>query len=479
MRTLTLLAAAGVTTMILSGGNAIAAGGQQQPPYSQFHKPMAPIGPTSAAQCDALESEWAALCTRITDTHQQCLDASTNPNIKGAGACSKAPCLSLHIQMDECNGAERRQAVAACRAAVKVHTDREAEFKRMQDAAIRAQQQMERERRERFKAEAAKSNLEAERQRRVAEEYRRNTPKGPVRTEMSDRQAARMAALQQQAAAAAQENRRAVSLPRDHDFVGNNTLPELTDKAALIGKLGKMLGRTDVQKGAEVAQWFTEIHDARRAAAENARVDLNDSLRRDFPNERTFTFDTCRGGEHLAECRQFFTDLSPESDEKWKQYNWAMNRYVAWSDLGNVSGRGWTQQEQAKFLSKVGDSTVKQIGKWLSEEAAKNPSWEKVLKNPVQDRVNADLKKRINEHIDNALKQAPQPSPTPVPPPSNSLWSEEAANEYNRLLKAYVDELRRRENQRFLEELARELPAVRVNLPEIPAGPPVVVSPRR
>lgn len=478
MRTLTLAAAVGVAIMIASGRIAIAAGGQQQPQYSQFHKPMAPIGPTSEAQCAALESEWTALCTRISDTHQQCLDANTNPNVKGAGACSKAPCLSLHIEMDGCNGAERRQAVDACRAAVKVHTDREAEFRRMREAEMRAQQQAERERRERLKAEADKYNMEADRQRRVAEAYRRSTTKGPVRTEMSDHQAAMLTALQQRAEATARENRRAISLPRAHDFVDNNTLPDLTKPVALLEKFGKKIGNLGIEKSAEVLGWFTEIHDGRRAAAENARVELNDSLRRDFPNEHTFTFSKCLG-DHLVECSRFYKDISPESQEKWVQYSWAASRYHAWTDLGNVTGKGWTQEEQAKFLSKVGESGVKQITKWFKEELDQNPSWEKPPKNPVQDALNAELKKRIEKHLDNELKPRPQPSPTPVVPPSDFGWSEEAANEYRRLHKAYDDERRRRETQRFLDELARQMPRVSLPQPMTSAPAPVVTSPRR
>jgi len=475
MRTFTLAAAIAVATMLVPGTGAHAAGGQQQAQYSQFHKPMAPIGPTSEAQCSALESEWTALCTRITDTHQQCLDANTNPNVKRAGACSKAPCLSLHMQMEECNGAERRQAVAACRAAVKVYTDREAEFKRMQEAAIRAQQQAERERRERLKAEADKYSMEADRQRQVAEAYRRGTAKGPVRTEMSDHQAATLAALQQRAEAAARENRRAISLPRDHDFVDNNTMPDLSKATALIGKIGKAFGQSEVSSGADVAGWFTEIHDGRRAAAENARVALNDSLRRDFPNERTFTFGHCRGGDHVVECTQFYRDLSPESQEKWQEYDWRMSLYFGWSDMSK-----WTDVEKAKFLSKVGGAGVKQIEKWLKEETKENqnPSWEKLLPNPVQDKMNAQLKKQIDKHLNEANRRM-QPTPSPVAPPSDFAWSDENAAEYRRSLQAYEEEQRRRENQRLLDELARQAPRVSLPQPMTPAPAPVVISPRR
>jgi hypothetical protein len=476
MKTITLVAAVVVATMIVSGRSAIASGEPQQPQYSQFHKPMSPIGPTSEAQCSALAAEWTALCTRISNTHQQCLDANTNTNIKGAGACSKAPCLSLHMQMDECNGAERQQAVAACRAAVKVHTDREAEFKRMQEAHIRAQQQAERERRERLKAEADKYTMEADRQRQIADAYRRNTTKGPVRTEMSDRQAAMLAALQLRAEAAAREHRRALSLPRDHDFVDTNTMPDLSKATALIGRIGNLFGHLGVSTGADIGGWFTEIHDGRRAAAENARVALNDSLRRDFPNEHTFNFGKCMGGDHGAECSRFYTDLSPESEEKWQQYNYAMSRYLGWTNMDR-----WTDVEKAKFLSKVGGAGVKQIEKWLKEEIKENqnPSWDKPLKNPVQDKMNAELKKQIDKHLKNEATRRTQPSPTPVAPPFDLPSNEEIATEYGRWRQAWDEEQRRRENQRFLDELGRQTPRVSPPQSLPPAPPPAVVSPRR
>lgn len=143
---------------------------QQQQTY---HKPMAPIGPTSDAQCRSLEADWSYVCKQISDAHQQCLDSYNGSNVKGAGECSRAPCLSLHTQMTTCGGEERSQMVSACYAQVRAHREREADFQRMQQAAIQAQQEAERQRRERFEAEAAKSSMEADAARQRAEAYRR------------------------------------------------------------------------------------------------------------------------------------------------------------------------------------------------------------------------------------------------------------------------------------------------------------------
>jgi hypothetical protein len=442
----------------------------QQPQYSQFHKPMAPIGPTSEAQCAALQTEWSRLCQQITDTHQRCLDANTNPAIKGAGKCSKAPCLQLHNEMDACGGAEQRQAVDACHASVRNHKDREAQFRRAQEEAVRAQQQVERERKARLDAEAARYTLEADRQRQVAQAYRRDAAKAPVRTEMSDHQAAMLAALQQRAEAAARENRRALSLPREHDFVDNNTLPDLSKRAALIGKLGKALGQMGVAEGAEVVGWFTAIHDARRAAAENARLALNDSLRRDFPNERTFNFGDCN--TNRVECQRFSDRMSPESRQKQKEYDWAAGWYFGWTDLGNVTGKGWTQHEQAQFLQKVGESGVKRITKWIGEEVrSQNPTWEKFPTSPVSDAVNGALKKQIDKHLGSQLNQPNQPSGMVAKSPD---WYQHPPD--LGALDAYWRELKRWENQRFLEDYLQQLPSVPV--PLTPA-PPVVGLPIR
>jgi hypothetical protein len=95
-----------IVAIVASCGLDTAEAGQQQ---STYHKPMAPIGPTSDAQCQALEAEWSSVCEQISAAHQQCLDANTDPAIKRAGACDKAPCLALHIENESCGGAERTQ----------------------------------------------------------------------------------------------------------------------------------------------------------------------------------------------------------------------------------------------------------------------------------------------------------------------------------------------------------------------------------
>jgi hypothetical protein len=166
---------------------------------------MAPIGPTNAQQCRALEAEWSQVCKRISDAHQQCLDAYQGSDVKGAGECSRGPCLSLHQQMTSCGGEERSRQVAACNASVREHQAREAEFQRAQEAAIRAEQEAERARSERLAAETARSNMEAELARQRTEEYRRRIALDvrPPEPRLADRQVRLVEDLRERAEAAA------------------------------------------------------------------------------------------------------------------------------------------------------------------------------------------------------------------------------------------------------------------------------------
>jgi hypothetical protein len=145
--------------------------GQQQ----TFHKPMAPIGPTSEDQCRMLEAEWSRVCRQISDAHQQCLDSYNGSDVKGAGECSRGPCLAIHVEMTTCGGAERQQAVSSCYAAVRDHQGREAQFQRIQAEAARAQQEAERAHRDRLAAETARYGAEADAARRRADAYRNST----------------------------------------------------------------------------------------------------------------------------------------------------------------------------------------------------------------------------------------------------------------------------------------------------------------
>jgi len=192
------------SVLVLFGGAALILAFGATADQETFHKPMAPIGPTSQQQCLALEGEWTKMCKRISDAHQQCLDAYEGSNVKGAGECSRGPCLSLHTQMTSCGGEERTRQVSACNASVREHQAREAEFRRAEEAAVRAAQDAERARLERLGAETARSSMEAELARQRADQYRRNLPSVPQRdTSLGERQARLVEDLRERAEAAA------------------------------------------------------------------------------------------------------------------------------------------------------------------------------------------------------------------------------------------------------------------------------------
>ena len=123
----------------------------------QFHKPMAPIGPTSEFECQALERNWSNTCDQIKAAHQQCLDANKDPKIQRAGECDKAPCLDLHMQMSACDGGERQKAVSSCYASVNAYKNRQAEAQRAIDAKVREERAAEQERQARLQCEADES----------------------------------------------------------------------------------------------------------------------------------------------------------------------------------------------------------------------------------------------------------------------------------------------------------------------------------
>jgi len=260
-----------VTAFLMSIALAVYPEAQQ----SQFHQPMSPIAPTSEDECRALANAWSNLCQQIRDTHEQCLKANDNPRIKGAGSCSKAPCLSIHEEMERCGGAEERSAVDACYASVRAHKDREAESRRAQEAAEqerqRRMQQMQREseQMQNAYAEAQKQRMEAtrravEEQQRAAaeaERQRHEASQRAVNDAMRDLMSSRDRAQEYNAKAAASGNSRNVPLTsRDQQTLdsirnqaeANNLRPRYvpaapsgytaTSTSALSGAVANLLG---------------------------------------------------------------------------------------------------------------------------------------------------------------------------------------------------------------------------------------------
>ena len=442
---------------------------------STFHKPMAPIGPTSDAQCQALESEWGAVCQRISDTHQQCLDANASSTIPRAGSCSKAPCLALHIENDSCGGAERRDAVNACWTSVRAHKARDAEFKAAQDAALRAQQQAERERRDRFAAEAAKANMEADAARRRKADYVRNTPRpGTTGPGLDGRQASIVADLRSEAERnSARLTRplpgpapRSAGPPPPYEAIENDTMAAWATPLEYLDYLAKVLKNPMLKLSGEVLGWFGAIHDGRRAEAEAARDRFNVAFRRDRPNDVTFKPDDCY--RFPAYCDRVFAQVSVETIRLHEEYKEKRRRYSAWTDLGNITGNGWTKDEQAKFAMSVSKTLGKKAFDKLVEWS-KEPNWDKPDREDrswVQDAANKNLKKGLDQYF-------PPPAPRGILPPAPSRNLPDEAAE---MLREW--ERKRKMPQRSEPDWLQELLKQATPMP-IPSPPPSVsIQPR-
>jgi len=466
-----------------------AAGGQQ----STYHKPMAPIGPTSEAQCQALEAEWTAVCQRISTAHQQCLDANADPKIPRAGSCDKAPCLALHKENDSCGGAERSNALSACRASVRAHQERETAFRAAQQAALRAQQEAERAHRERLAAEAARYRAEENAARRRRDEYLRNTPRTSGRPDLDRRQTSLVSDLRSEA------DRNAAKLVDDRPLPGaapapagppptpapyeaiDSSIPELSTPLEFIGELADDLELPAIKHSAEVLNWFAKIHDGRRAEVEAARERFNEAFRRERPNDVNFKYDACVF--HPEYCRRVLDGLSFEAKERFKEYNQKMDRYVAWTDLGNVThGNGWSEQEKKDFLRSIGDSAggaIKdKVEDWIDKRNPKRKDTEESKK--IEDILNRNFQKGL-EHFFPAPSPSPSPSPRATPPAAWNL-SNEALEKYKQQMNEWrrQQKMPQRSEPDLLEQLLKQMPTVPISTPWVstPAAPTVITRPQ-
>jgi len=472
-----------IVAIVASCGLDTAEAGQQQ---STYHKPMAPIGPTSDAQCQALEAEWSSVCEQISAAHQQCLDANTDPAIKRAGACDKAPCLALHIENESCGGAERTSAVSACWTAVRAHQDREAEFKAAQQAALRAEQEAERQRKARIAAETDKSRMEADAARRRKEEYLHKTPRtGAIRSGLDGGQASLVADLRTDAERNAA--RRSVPLPvtagtppptpiptpTPYEPLENETLPELSGPLEFINELADDVELPFLKRSTEVLGWFAKIHDGRRAEAEAARERFNEAFRRDRPTDRNFNTDDC--ARFPAYCQRVADQLSFETKQRYDEYLVKMKKYNAWTDLGNITGYGWTEQEKREFLISIGrtagGAVMEKVEDWIK---TRNPHKEtdpmEKIREKTEDLVKRNLEKGLEHYF-------PIPTPTPGATPSPTPDPAAAWEKYRQQIKELERQrkLPQRSEPDPLEEILKHVPQVPI---PAPALPPVTFQPR-
>jgi hypothetical protein len=374
---------------VLVGVAFVSWSGLAQGQTQQFHKPMAPIGPTSEFECQALERNWSNTCDQIKAAHQQCLDANKDPKIQRAGECDKAPCLDLHRQMSACDGGERQQAVSSCYASVNAYKSQQAAAQRAYEAQVREARAAEQERQARLRVQAEESRRQADAARLKRAEYNAKKLKlGGVQSEASYKQLAQMDALRQQAEDRAANrpsaNRAPVTAP--HEAIPNETLPQLTEPLDFVEDIVEQIpGLGETTKITTLLKGFAEVHDGRRAEVETARDCFNNIFRRERPDDHAFSFGmNCTW--NAAGCQRVYESLSLEARDRYDDYQKAMDRYISWTDIGNITRKGWTDEEKARFISHVGDQL------WGEMQEEVKDLWGVKL-------PNLDLKKNVNEFL--------------------------------------------------------------------------------
>ena len=186
------------------------------------------------------------------------------------------------------------------------------------------------------------SRRQAEAQRLKSAEYRAKKLKlGDVRSEASYTQLAQMEVLRKQAEdrAANRPSANAAPVTAPHEAIPNETLPKLTEPLDFVEKIiEKIPGLEEGTKITTLLKGFTEVHDGRRADVETARDRFNNIFRRERPDDHTFSFGTnCASGR--CGCQRVLESLSPEARDRYTDYNKAMDRYISWTDIGNITGR--------------------------------------------------------------------------------------------------------------------------------------------
>jgi hypothetical protein len=106
-------------------------------------KPLSPIAPRQATECEALARQWASVWQQIEKVHSDCIfrygGSLANWIGKGNDMCVKQ-CVSSHQTLSQASS-ERKAAVDACYAQVQDFRNREAQAQREEDAQRQAQVQ--------------------------------------------------------------------------------------------------------------------------------------------------------------------------------------------------------------------------------------------------------------------------------------------------------------------------------------------------
>jgi hypothetical protein len=242
-------------------------------------------------------------------------------------------------------------------------------------------------------------------------------------------------------------------------------LPPLSTPIEFLGQLAGALKLPLLKESTALLQAIAAIHDQRRADVELARARFNESFRQDRPNDINFNVDDC--WRFQTYCERVAEQLSYETKRRFREYSERRRWYDGWTDLGNVTGYGWREQEQAFFLVKVGDylgkKAVNQIVEW-----SKQPTWEPKLDHEKW--AEEATKKSLNKALDRYFPKPKLPSWTPPAPDPTA----QAVDEFLRKMRENEPQQQiRRSEPDSLQELLRHLPVSPVpSVPTTPRGAP-------
>jgi hypothetical protein len=168
-----------------------------------------------------------------------------------------------------------------------------------------------------------------------------------------------------------------------------------------------------LKRSTEVLGWFAKIHDGRRAEAEAARERFNEAFRRDRPTDRNFNTDDC--ARFPAYCQRVADQLSFETKQRYDEYLVKMKKYNAWTDLGNITGYGWTEQEKREFLISIGrtagGAVMEKVEDWIK---TRNPHKETDPMEKIREKTE-DLVKRNSRKGWSTTSRYRHPHPAPRP----------------------------------------------------------------
>jgi hypothetical protein len=186
---------------------------------------------------------------------------------------------------------------------------------------------------------------------------------------------------------------------------------------------------------------FAAVHDARRQAAEEARSLANAAMDRDLRSAGVtgFRLNGCWGAP--STCGDLRDRFSAETHARIQRYFDVAQRYHAWSDLGNVTGLGWTDAERRTFIAEASRGVVGALGQHAVQklqDSNQSPSWEPFERPDAlaQEYINEGAAARLDGFLSDMHERPGQTRTPEVEPPSHPAVGPEG----ERALQALADQ---------------------------------------